>query len=193
MQKYVIRAFKFLGFKIEVSSNNKIVNFLDVTLNFSNNSYKPFLKTDQYPSYINVNSNHPKTIMKQVPKAVKLRIRNSSSNEKIFQESSKIYMNALKNSGFREEINYQEETIPNDINKENKKYSKKNRKRKTIWFNPTFCRPASINVGKYFLKLIDKHFKHNNILHKIFNRKTLKITDSYRKNIFKYSIIIIKR
>ena len=26
-----------------------------------------------------------------------------------------------------------------------------------------------INVGKYFLKLIDKHFKHNNILHKIFN------------------------
>ena len=89
--------------------------------NLSNNSYKPFLKTDQYPSYINVNSNHPKTIIKQVPKAVKLRIRNLSANEKSFQESSEIYIDALKNSGFRDEFTYQEVNIPNDINKENKK------------------------------------------------------------------------
>ena len=51
-------------------------------------------------------SNHPKTIIKQVTKAVKLQIRNLSANEKIFQESSKIYMDALKNSGFREEFTY---------------------------------------------------------------------------------------
>ena len=176
-------AFKILGFKIEVSSNDKIVNFLEVTLNLLNNTYKPFLKTDQYPSYINVNSNHTKTIIKQVPKAVELRIRNLSTNEKTFQENSKIYRDALKNSGFREEFTRQEENMPNDINKENKKYNKKNKKIKIVWFNPLFCRLASINVGKYFLKLIDKHFKHN-ILHKIFNRKTLKIC---------YSINIIKR
>ena len=77
-----------LGFKIEVSSNNKIVNFLHVTLNLSDNTYKPFLKTDQYPSYININLNHPMNIIKQVPKAVKLRIRNLSANEKIFREST---------------------------------------------------------------------------------------------------------
>ena len=79
------------------------------------------------------------------------------------------------------------ENILNDINKEkNKKYGHKNRKRKIIWFNPPppFCRLVSINVGKYFLKLIDKHFKHDNILHKIFNRKTLKISYSCTKNIF---------
>ena len=80
IQKNIIRAFKVLGFKIEVSSNNKIVNFLDVTLDLSKNTYKPLIKTDQYPSYINVNSNHPKTIIKQVPKAVNLRIKNSSAN-----------------------------------------------------------------------------------------------------------------
>ena len=100
-----------------------------MTLNLSNNTYKPFLKTGQYPSYINVNSNHPKTIIKQVPKAVKLRIRNLSANEKTFQESSKIYKEALKKSGFREEVTYREKDISNDkilyINKENKKYSKK--------------------------------------------------------------------
>ena len=44
-----------------------------------------------------------------------------SANEKIFQESSKIYMDALKNIYFREEFIYQQENIPNDINKENKK------------------------------------------------------------------------
>ena len=92
-----------------------------MTLNLSNNAYKPFIKTDHYASYINVNSNHAKTIIKKVPKAVNLRIRNLSANEKIFQESSKIYMDALKNSGFTEEFTYQEENIPNDINEKKKK------------------------------------------------------------------------
>ena len=104
----------------------------------------------------------------------------------IYSIIEKIYIDALKNSGFREEFTYQEENIPNNINKEKKKkkYSHKNRKRNIIWSNPPFCRLACINVGKYLLKLIDKHFKHDNILHKIFNRKTLKISYSCTKNIF---------
>ena len=53
IQKKIIRAFKFLGFKIEISSNIKVANLLDVTLNFTDNTYRPFLKTDQYPSYFN--------------------------------------------------------------------------------------------------------------------------------------------
>ena len=57
-------------------------------------------------------------------------------------------------------------------------------KEKSYSLTPLFCRLASINVGKYFLKLIDKLFKHNNILHKIFNRKMLKISYSSTKNIF---------
>ena len=75
-----------------------------MTLDLSKNTYKPFIKTDQYPSYIDVNSNHPKTITKQVPKAVNLGIGNLSANDKIFQESSKLYKDALRNSGFREEF-----------------------------------------------------------------------------------------
>ena len=43
IQKKIIRAVKCLGFKIEVSSNNKLVNFLDVTLDLSNNTYKLFI------------------------------------------------------------------------------------------------------------------------------------------------------
>ena len=37
---------------------------------------------DQFPSYINVNSNHPKAIIKQVPKAVNLRMRNYQQMKK---------------------------------------------------------------------------------------------------------------
>ena len=75
IQKKIIRAFRFLGFKIEISSNIKITNFQDITLNLSDNSFGPFLKTNQYPSYINVNSNHPSSMIKQVLKAVNMRIR----------------------------------------------------------------------------------------------------------------------
>ena len=40
-------------------------------------------------------------------------------------------MDALENNGFRQEFTYQEENIPNDINKEkNKKSGRKNRKEK---------------------------------------------------------------
>ena len=70
IQKKIIRAFEFLGFKIQISSNIKIANFLDVTLNLSDNSYRSFLKMNQYPSYNNVNSNHPSSIIKQVPTAI---------------------------------------------------------------------------------------------------------------------------
>ena len=126
----IIRAFKLLGFKIEISSNHKIVNFLDVTLDLSNNTYKPFIKTDQSPSYIIMKSNHPKAIIKQVPKAVDLRIRNQSTNEKIFQESSKMYIDALKSRGYKVNFIYKEENIPNDSIKEiNKENRSKNRKR----------------------------------------------------------------
>ena len=42
----------------------------------------------------------------------------------------------------------------------------------------------SINVEKYSLKVIDKNFNYNNILHELSNRKTLKIRYSCTKNIF---------
>ena len=61
-----------------------------------------------------------------------MRIRRLSANEKIFQESGKIYKEALKNNRISEEFTYQEGNIPNDknlyIDKENTKYSQKYKK-----------------------------------------------------------------
>ena len=60
-----------------------------------------------------------------------------------------MYIEALKNSGFKEEFTYLEPRMPNNIinnklnmNKENTNCNnvncRKNRKSKIIWFNPLF-------------------------------------------------------
>ena len=92
IQKKIIRAFNFLRFKIENSSNNKIANFLVVTLTFSDNFYRLFPKINKYPSHINVNSNRPSSIIKQVPKAVNTRIRRLS-RKKISMKVLKCILN----------------------------------------------------------------------------------------------------
>ena len=106
-----IRAFKFLGFKIEISFAIKVTNFLDVTVNLPDNTYKPFLMTNQYPSYIDVNSNQPSFIIKQVLKAANARICRLSSNKNIFHERSKMHIETHKRSGFKEEFIHQETKI----------------------------------------------------------------------------------
>ena len=78
-----------------------------------------------------------------------MRIRRLSSNKKIFHESSKMYIEALKNCGFKEEFTYLEPKMIKPSNKNNlykdkdttdncniKLNCQKNRKRKIIWFNP---------------------------------------------------------
>ena len=83
-------------------------------------------------------------MIKQIQKAVNLRIGKLSANEKIFKQSSKRYIDALKNCGFKEEFRYLKEDITNEITKENNNYDRKNRKRKIIWFNPSF-----LSTSKY--------------------------------------------
>ena len=68
-------------------------------------------------------------------------------------------------------------------NETNTSSSNKQRKRKIIWFNPPFSKNVSTNVGKYFLKLLDKHFPKRHPYQKIFNRNTVKVSYSCMPNI----------
>ena len=43
-----------------------------------------------------------------------------------------------------------------------------------MWFKPPFCKLPYINIGKYFLRLIRKHFKDDNPLRKIINKNNVK-------------------
>ena len=57
------------------------------------------------------------------------------------------------------------------------------RNNETIWYNPPYTNNVRTNIGREFLKLIDKHFPHENKLHKIFNRNTVKVSYSCMENI----------
>ena len=203
IEKKIIRAFKLLGLRIQIASNLKIVDFLDVTLNLNNGTFKPFSKNDSAPRYINIFSNHPRSVLRQIPNVVNQRINRLSSCKKIFEENKGRYDDALKDSGFQSRLEY---LTPVDLtsrvknnnggtrtlikvgeiinNSSHAKRRRKNRNRKVVWFNPPFCRLANINIGKYFLHLQDKHFNRDNPLSRIFSRNTVKISYSCTKNIY---------
>ena len=77
-----------------------------MTSDLDNSAYKPFRKENNKPICINKHSNHPPSILKQLPKSIEKRISETSSNKDIFDESIKPYKDALKESGFNEALNY---------------------------------------------------------------------------------------
>ena len=44
IKKTIIKTFKTIGFQIDININLKVVDFLDVTFNLTENSYKPYKK-----------------------------------------------------------------------------------------------------------------------------------------------------
>ena len=60
--------------------------------------------------------------------------------------------------------------------------SKKQRKRKIIWFNPPFSLSVKTNIGRTFLKLLKPHFPKSSRLQKIFNKNTVKVSYSCMSN-----------
>ena len=56
------------------------------------------------------------------------------------------------------------------------------RQRKIILFNPRYSVNMETNIGKTFLKLIDKHFTKYNRFHKLFNRNNVKVSYSCLRN-----------
>lgn len=106
--KKELKAFIENAFELDITFdvNNKVVNFLDVTLDLSTGLYRPYRKPNKRIQYINVSSCHPKGIIDKIIKGISIRISNLSANEEIFNESAFIYNDALSLSGFKDEIYY---------------------------------------------------------------------------------------
>ena len=175
IRKKLRSIFKENYLNIEIACNVKIVDYLDITLKLNDGSYRPYRKPNDELLYIHSESNHPPAIIKQLPLSIEKRLRMLSSSKKIFQEAAKPYQEALVRSGYKHTLVYEEEQ------KENRKI--RNRERNVIWFNPPYSKSVLTNVGKYFLKLVGKHFPKHHKLHKIFNKNTLKISYSCMPNV----------
>ena len=164
--------FKKRGIEIIIERNKRVIDFLDITFNFKDGTYKTYQKPDNKISYINVQSNYPPNVTKQLPKTIEQRLSNNSSNETILNEAAPLYEKALSEAGYDNKLKYNP----------NKKTKQKNRKRNIIWFNPPYSKNVVTKVGHYFLKLLEKHFPRHHKLHKIFNRNTVKVSYSCTKN-----------
>ena len=165
IKKVLQKVFKDKGLDIVIQCNMKIVDYLDVTLNLNDAKTKPFRKPDNETNYIHVESDHPPSIIRQLPISVEKRLSSLSSSEEIFNQSKRYYQDSLARSGHTHELTYNPPTV-----------RQRQRKRKIIWFNPPFSKIVETNIGKQFLLLVDKHFPRNHKFRKIFNRNTIKVS-----------------
>ena len=78
--KTVIKIFKDIGFSIDIKTNLKDVDFLDVTLNLQNGTYCPYKKPNDKLLYIHSSSNHPTQIIKQLPNSISEKLSKNTSN-----------------------------------------------------------------------------------------------------------------
>ena len=173
IKKDLQKIFKENYLNIEISCNKKIVNYLDVTMNLNDGSYRPYQKPNDELMYIHSESNHPPAIIKQLPLSIEKRLKTLSSSKEIFDEAAKPYQKALERNGYKHILKYEEDSGA----------TKRNRKRNIIWFNPPYSKSVTTNVGRYFLQLVEKHFPKHNKLHKIFNKNTIKVSYSCLPNV----------
>ena len=168
--------FNHHGLKITIEANKKAVDFLDVTLNLSTAKYQPYNKPNNVPLYVHNKSNHPPKILQNIPLAINKRLCKISSDEDSFRSAAPLYQEALSKSGYQHQLKFQPPTSQNKTNS-------RSRKRNITWYNPPFSRNVATNIGMTFLKILDREFPVGHILHKIFNRNTVKISYSCMSNI----------
>ena len=110
-------------------------------------------------------SNHPPSIIKQLPSMTSKYILNLSCNEHESNKAKPLYDSGLKSSG----LNYSKQF------KAPVKNARRNRNSKVIWFNPPHSLNVKTNIGKVFLKLVRKHLPRSQKLSKIFTLNTIKV------------------
>ena len=173
-RKELIRIFDDLGLKITKLTNQDRTDFLDLTLDLTNGTYKPYRKPNDEPLYINLSSNHPPTIIRKLPESINRRINKLSSNKNTFYAAAPIYNGARQRSNFNTQLEYE----PPNTNTN----TQRSRQRNVICFNPPYSKHVKTNIVLDFLQLIDKHFPPNNKLSKLFNRHTARKLQLQRKH-----------
>ena len=115
------------NFSIDTINNILRVNFLDVTFNLTDETYRPYKRPNDEIKYINVLSNHPPQIIKQLVNTINNALSRNLPGEKLFNESKSYYEDALNKNGYKTQLKYK--ILPTS-----RKSTNKNRKRKIIWF-----------------------------------------------------------
>ena len=178
IRKKLHTTFRQEGLSITICKPSLVANFLDITLDINDKSYRPFRKENNITQYINKGSNHPPSIIRNIPDIVNRRINTISSNEEMFNSSKQFYEDALKSSGYNIK-NLEFSKKPPD----NNNTAKKKRGRNIIWYNPPYNADVTTNLGRKFFSLIEKHFPKSHRYSKFINRNQVKLSYSCMPNI----------
>ena len=170
LKQQIVTVFGENGLEITAEANLQVVDILDVTLDLRSDSYRPFMKPNDLPLYVHVDSNHPTTTTRCIPSGVQRRLSKLSSSKEMFDAAKGPYQEALARSGYTHQLEYE----PG----EEAGARRHTRSRRITWFNPPYCKTVKTKVGNKFLKLIDSCFPPGHPLHKTINRSTVKL--SYR-------------
>ena len=106
VRKKIISIFKNIDFETDIVTNITEVDFLDVTFNLENNTCRPYKKPNNKSMCIDVSSNHPPQIKKQLTKIISNRLSQNSSNANIFNNTKLEYEEALKKCGHTTKLTY---------------------------------------------------------------------------------------
>ena len=172
----ICKVFKANNLSITIEANKKIVNFLDVTWDLTNRSFKPFMKPNKKILYVHHQSNHPLALLKNIPENINKRLSSISSTQQVFKGAIPPYQKALDESRYNFKLTFHPPN--NRTNTQNRK-----RARHITWYNPPWNSRVKTNLGRKFLFIVDKCFLKKHPLHKMFNRHTLKLSYSCMPNI----------
>ena len=138
IRKDIIALFKSEGLSTTIDTNLIESDFLDVSFSLEMDKVFPYRKPSNTPLYIHSRSNHPPSIIKQLPSMTNKCISSMSCNENEFNKAKPFYESALKSSGFNYSIKF-ETPVEN---------ARGNRSGKVIWFNPPYSLNIKSNIGK---------------------------------------------
>ena len=109
-------------------------------MDLENEVFKPFIKPGDWLFYVNSQSNHPPSILKNIPLAVNRRLCKTSANKEIFEAAAPLYQAELNRGGYTHKMEFK---IP-EIKR------KRKRNKHILWFNPPYSINVKTNVGRNF-------------------------------------------
>ena len=131
IKKEMCKIFKHNSLQITIEANKKVLDFLDITLNLRTAIYKPYKKSNSNLTYIQKQSNHPLSIIENLPKSLNKRLSTNSKNALIFNEACPPHPETLKKNGYNTDLQF-DRTCTDKNNEKNK-----TRKRKNYLVQPT--------------------------------------------------------
>ena len=98
IKKDICKIFCDNDLKITVEENLSQVNFLDVTLDLKSGKHSPYTKGN-VPLYVHKQSNHPPSILRNIPESINKQLSEISSDKECFDKAKSAYQDALAKSG----------------------------------------------------------------------------------------------